>query len=60
MALKYLNDTKININNMIIIIGDFDIRDNIWDLNFPHYSQHSTVSFDIADSFQLELSRSTE
>jgi len=39
---------------------DFNIRDNIWDSGFPYHSQHSSVLFDIADSFHLELSRPTE
>ena len=42
------------------MIGDFNIRDNIWDFGFPHHSQHSSVLFDITDSFCLELSRPTE
>jgi len=58
MALEYLKDTEININNVLIITGD--IRDNIWDLNFPYHFQHSIVLFDITDSFQLELSKPTE
>ena len=40
--------------------GDFNIRDNIWNSDFPHHSQHSPVLFNIADSFCLELSRPTE
>jgi len=28
-ALKYLKDTEINILNLLIIIGDFNIRDSI-------------------------------
>jgi len=40
IALKYLKDTKANINNMLIIIGDFNIRNNIWDSLFPHHSSH--------------------
>ena len=28
LALKYLKDTKVNINNILIITGDFNIRDN--------------------------------
>ena len=31
MALKYLKDTKANINNALIMTSDFNIRDNIWD-----------------------------
>ena len=42
------------------MIGNFNIRDSSWDLNFPHHSHHSNILFEIADSFQLELSRLTE
>jgi len=28
-ALKYLKDTEANINNILVIIGDFNIRDSI-------------------------------
>jgi len=31
MALKYLKNTKANINNALIMTSDFNIRDNIWD-----------------------------
>ena len=40
--------------------GDLNIRDSIWDPEFPHYSHHSQDLFDIADSFYLELSRPTK
>jgi len=36
--------------------GDLDIRDNLWDLLYPHYLSHSNDLFIIADSFNLELS----
>ena len=42
------------------MIGNFNIRDSSWDLNFPRHSHHSNILFEIADSFQLELSRLTE
>ena len=60
MTLKYLKDTKVNINNILIITGNFNIRDSSWDLNFPYYSQYSSDLFDIADSLYLELSRPTK
>ena len=60
VALKYLKDTEINISNILIMTNDFNIRDSSWDLNFPHHSYYSNVLFEIADSFQLELSRPTE
>ena len=55
-TLKYLKDTEMNIPNLLIMTGDFNIRDSIWDPSFPH---HSTISNDlmiIADSFNLDLS----
>ena len=29
-ALKCLKDTKVNLNNILIMMGDFNIRDNNW------------------------------
>jgi len=55
-VLKYLKDTEVNIPNLLIMTGDFNIRDSIWD---PLFSHHSTISDDlmiIADSFNLDLS----
>ena len=40
--------------------GDFNIRDSFWNLNFPYYSTHRDTLFDIADSFQLEISKPTK
>ncbi len=56
MALKYLKDIEVNIDNVLVMTGDFNIRDTLWDITFPH---HSTISDDlmiIADSFNLVLS----
>ena len=36
--------------------GDFNIRDNIWDLSFPHHSVISDNLMTIMDFFNLELS----
>ena len=55
-ALKYLKDTEVNISNLLIITGDFNIRDNIWDLSFPYHSIISNDLITIADLFNLELS----
>ena len=55
-ALKYLKDTEVNILNLLIMTGNFNIKDSIWDSSFPH---HSTISDDlmiIADLFNLDLS----
>jgi len=58
--LKYLKNIETNINNVIIITGDFNIRDSLWNLNFPFHSIHSDMLFDIADSFSLALSKPIE
>ena len=39
-ALKYLKNTEVNLNNVLIINGDFNIRDNFWDSNFLYYSSY--------------------
>ena len=59
MALKYLKNTKANINNALIMTGDFNIRDNIWDSLFPHYSVYNDTLTDIADSLNICLSKVT-
>jgi len=54
-ALKCLKDTKANIHNLLIITGDFNIHDSLWDLSFSH---HLTISDDlivIADLFNIDL-----
>jgi len=56
-ALKYLKNTESNIHNVIIMTGDFNIRDSIWDFNFPFHSSHSDFLFDVANSFSLDISK---
>ena len=59
MALKYLKDIEVNIDNVLVMTRDFNIRDTLWDITFPH---HSTISDDlmiVADSFNLVLSTPT-
>ena len=58
-ALKYLKDTEVNIGNVLIMTGDFNIRDHLWDPLFPHHSTISDNLFIIADSFNLSLSNPT-
>ena len=58
--MKYLKDTEVNIDNILIISEDFNIRDSSWDPNFSYYSFHSNVLFEVVDSLYLELSRPTE
>ena len=54
-ALKYLKNTKVNIRNLLIIIGNFNIQDSLWDPSFFHYSSISNNLLIIADSFNLNL-----
>jgi len=37
-ALKYLKDTEVNLSNLLIMTGDFNIRDSYWDPTFSHHS----------------------
>jgi len=58
-ALKYLKGTEVDIHNVLVMTGDFNIRNSLWDLLYPHYSTHSNFLIDIMDSFSLGLSYST-
>ena len=58
-ALKYLKDIEVNIDNVLIMTGDFNIRDSLWDPSFPYYSSISDNLLIIADSFNLALSSPT-
>ena len=55
-ALKYLKDTEANVSNMLIMTGDFNIRDSLWNPSFPHHSSISDDFIIIANSFNLDLS----
>ena len=55
-ALKYLKDTEVNIDNILLMMGDFNIRDSLWDLFFPFHSSISDDLIIIANSFNLSLS----
>jgi len=54
-ALKYLKDIEVNINNLLIMTGDFNIRDSLWDPSFSHHSSISDNLIIIANSFNLDL-----
>ena len=58
--MKYLKNTKVNINNILIITGDFNIRNSIWDPDFPHHLLYKDILFEVANSFQLDLSKPTK
>ena len=50
-ALKYFKDTEVNINNVLLMMGDFNIRNSLWDPSFPFHSFISDNLIVIADSF---------
>ena len=54
-ALKYLKDTEVNLNQVLIITDDFNIRDSLWALSFLFHSSISDELIMIADSFDLAL-----
>ena len=56
LALKYLKDTEASINNLLIMTGDFNIRDILWNSSLPYHSSISNDLIIIVDSFNLKLS----
>ena len=54
--MKYLKDTEAELNNVIIIMGDFNIRDSNWDLSYPHNLIHADNLLEITDLLNLEQS----
>ena len=44
LALKYLKNIEVCIQNLLIMTGDFNIHDNLWD---PSFSYHSSISNDL-------------
>ena len=59
LALKYLKNTEVNIDNILIMTGDFNIRDSLWDTSFSYHSFISDDLLIIANSFNLALSSPT-
>jgi len=59
ITLKYLKNTNTNINNILIMARNFNIRDSSWDPSFLYYSIHCDLLNDIADSIDLYMSKST-
>jgi len=39
--------------------SDFNIRDSLWDPLYPHHSSCNEFLFEIADSFNLDISTPT-
>ena len=50
-VLKYLKDTKINLNNILIITGNFSIRDNNWNISYPYHLLYTNIVWEVADNF---------
>ena len=59
IALKYLKDTEANINNILVMVGDFNIRNNSQDPFFLHHSIYRNLFTNIVDSMNLCISKST-
>jgi len=58
-TLKYLKDTEVNIDNVLIMTGDFNIRDSLWNSSFLFHLSISDDLIIIADYFNLALSTHT-
>ena len=58
-ALKYLKDIDVNIDDVLVMTGDFNIRDSLWNSFFPHHASINDDLLIIADSFNLALSSPT-
>ena len=54
-AIKYLKDVEINICNLLIMTGNFNIHDSLWNPSSLYYSSISDDLIIIADSFNLVL-----
>jgi len=55
-ALYFLSQNIINLDNTIIMTGDFNIQDSNWDLNYHYHFIHTEDLITIANSFGLKLS----
>ena len=54
-VIKYLKDIEINICNLLIMTGNFNIHDSLWNSSFPYHLSISNNLIIIADSFNLNL-----
>jgi len=55
-ALQVLNCNIIDLNDTVVITGNFNIRNNNWDPNYPHHSIYTEDLFTVAESLGLDLS----
>ena len=49
-------DTEANLSNILVMAGNFNIRNSNWDPSYSFYLSHSDSLLEIADSFNLKLS----
>ena len=56
ITLKYLKNTKVNINNVLVMARDLNIS---WNFYFLHYSIYYDLLTNIANSMNLYVSKST-
>ena len=56
ITLKYLKDTEVDLQKILIIASDFNIRNSIWNSSYLFHSSHSDSLLKIADSLDLKLS----
>ena len=48
-------NNNINISNIPVMVGNFNIRDSFWDPMYSHHSAYSDIFLDITDSLSLGL-----
>ena len=56
MALKYLKNIEANLDNVLIITENFNIRDNNWNPTYFHHFIHTDIFMEITGSFNLRMS----
>ena len=54
-ALKYLKNTEADIQNILAIVGNFNIRDRDYNSSYFFYLSHSDSLIEVANSFDLKL-----
>ena len=56
--LKYLKDTEANIWNILVIAGNFNIKDRKWYSSYSFHLSYSDSLIKVTNSFELKLSSS--
>ena len=55
-TLHALNQNIVDLNDTVVMTGDFNIRNNDQDPNYLHYSAHTEDLFTLVESLGLDLS----